>query len=351
MLRAHHRDLVVPGVLGDCAEEIDADGRLDAVTALARVADSLMIDVLFPPVPADDEVERAARHRALVALREAARDARAGAARDGAARGSPPPASAAQLLTRAADAAEGAPAPGALGPGQYLYVARTAMEPKKITRGGETFTVFIRYLDEDWTARDGSGRSRHQPIPPTFPTREDRAAWKRAGSPSARKMLGNYLPIVGSTDVRDKGRPGRAFPARSTFGMSYRAVRALPTDPALLEAKLLARLRPGRNFRPKSSELMTRVQLLERVGQLLAGTPLDAAQRAALCRKGTAVKLAGTIALDGSVRPEYEGIRVHRGTVIVFDPGTGALLGTRHTLNDDVDQGAVDTTQVRDALK
>ena len=284
---------------------------------------------------------------------------------------SPPPASAAQLLTRAADAAEGAPAPGALGPGRYLYVARTAMEPKEITRGGETFTVFIRYLDEDWTARDGSGRSRHQPIPPTFPTREDRAAWKRAGSPSARKMIGNYLPIVGSTDVRDQGRPGRAFPARSTFGMSYRAVRALPTDPALLEAKLRARLRPGRNFTPESSELMTRMQLLERVGQLLAGTPLDAAQRAALFRvaagiegvkvsedaldqlgrKGTAVKLEGTIALDGSVRPEYEGIRVHRGTVIVFDPGTGALLGTRHTLNDDVDQGAVYTTQVRDALK
>ena len=37
-----------------------------------------MIDLLFPPVPADDEVERAARDRALVALREAARDARAG---------------------------------------------------------------------------------------------------------------------------------------------------------------------------------------------------------------------------------------------------------------------------------
>ena len=53
-----------------------------------------MIDVLFPPVPADDEVERAARDRALVALREAARrggreSGRAsgadGAARDGAA--------------------------------------------------------------------------------------------------------------------------------------------------------------------------------------------------------------------------------------------------------------------------
>ena len=116
---------------------------------------------------------------------------------------------------------------------------------------------------------------------------------------------------------------------------------------------------------------MTRMQLLERVGQLLAGTPLDAAQRAALFRvaagiegvtvsedaldqlgrKGTAVKLEGTIALDGGVRPEYEGIRVRRGAVIVFDPATGALLGTRHTLNDDVDQGAVYTTQVRDALK
>ena len=165
---------------------------------------------------------------------------------------SPPPASAAQLLTRAADAAEGAPAPGALGPGQYLYVARTAMEPKEITRGGETFTVFIRYLDEDWTARDGSGRSRHQPIPPTFPTREDRAAWKRAGSPSARTMVGNYLPIVGSTDVRDKGRPGRAFPARSTFGMSYRAVRALPTDPVLLEAKLRARLQAREELHAQS---------------------------------------------------------------------------------------------------
>ena len=31
----------MPGVLGERAEEIDADARLDAVTALARVADAL----------------------------------------------------------------------------------------------------------------------------------------------------------------------------------------------------------------------------------------------------------------------------------------------------------------------
>ncbi|MBE2319201.1 hypothetical protein DVA67_024710 [Solirubrobacter sp. CPCC 204708] len=194
-----------------------------------------MIETLFPPVPADDEVERAAREKGLAALREAAADearrSRAGTASGAAASGprrrgvrrrswlvlpavaavaagvfaltsgvdegrvSPPPASAAQLLSRAADAAATAPAPGAIGPGEHFYVRRTAMEPKTIERGGERFTVFIRSVDEDWTAR----RVRAQPAPA-----------RGAGVPGAARP-GRV------------GASGRAEPARDD--------RQLPADP------------------------------------------------------------------------------------------------------------------------
>ena len=325
-----------------------------------------MIDQLFPPVVGDDEFERAARARALAALRDAvasragerggaARDEVAGSeaprrepvgraaarprarkSRDGGSprkrssqegfRGHPPatlprdatrrtasprwllaPAalaiaagavialssgvddgqiaptpSAAALLTRAADAARTAPAPGALAPGEYLYVRRTAMEPKRITRGGERFTVFIRYVQEDWTARDGSGRSRARPAKPSFPSVRDKAAYERAGSPSNRTMVGNYLPILDGTDVTSPARPRRAFPARSTFAMSYRQVRALSANPVALEQRLRAETGSLREIDAASRDAMARLRLLERIGGLLAGAPLDAAQRAAL---------------------------------------------------------------------
>jgi hypothetical protein len=144
-------------------------------------------------------------------------------------------------------------------------------------------------------------------------------------------------------------------------------VRALPTDPQALRAMLLPK--PRKEFAAKSQPLVQRLQLLEWIGRLLSGAPLDAAQRAALFRvaadlpgvkvshdaldrlgrKGTAVKLEGRVEFDPS-QPPYQPLAHHRSVVLVFDPATGALLGTRSTLNDQ-DYGAVYSASVRPSMR
>jgi hypothetical protein len=338
------------------------------------------LTLLLPEVPEGDRAEREARRRALARLRaEIAAEERpppfrrrrrpvllaaAGVAAAAAAtlvavtsgldegRVAPADSSAAAVLRRAAAAAERAPAPGALPAGQYLYVRRTVMEPRVIRRHGERFTVFIRYVNEDWTARDGSGRSRAAPAPPVFPTSADRAAWRRAGAPSTRTMVGNYLPILEGTDHRASANPRHAFPARTGWeGLSYAEIRALPTDPRLLERLLRREIGSAREFTPETRDGVARTRLLERIGRLLGGAPLDSAQRAALLRvaaaqsgvrvsrdvvdrlgrAGTAVRLDVRADFDPT-RPPYRRLPTRRSTTLVVEPSTGALLGTRSTL-------------------
>jgi hypothetical protein len=263
-----------------------------------------------------------------------------------------PAASAAAILRQTAQAAERAPAPGALDPGRYLYVRRTAVEPRVIQRDGDRFTVFIRYVEEDWTARDGSGRSRETPAAPAFPTAADRAAWQRAGSPSNREMVGNYLPILQGTDLQAPANPRHAFPARAgNAGLSYAAARALPTDPRRLEALLRRQIGSVDEFTPQTRDGVATVRLLEWSGRLLGGAPLDSGQRAALLRvvaaqpgvriahdavdrlgrRGTAVRLDVPAEFDPS-RPPYRAIPTRRSTTLIVDAHAGTLLGTRTTL-------------------
>jgi hypothetical protein len=344
------------------------------------MTDADALPLLLPDAPEGDRVERMARQRALTRLRaEIAAEkppppprrrrrpillAAAGVAAAAAAtlvavtsgldegRVVPADSSAAAVLRRAAASAEHAPAPGALPPGRYLYVRRTVMEPRVIRRHGERFTVFIRYVNEDWTARDGSGRNRATPAPPTFPTSADRAAWRRAGAPSTRAMVGNYLPILEGTDFRVAANPRRAFPARAGWaGRSYAEIRALPSDPHRLERLLRRQIPSTREFTPQTRDAVARTHLLEWIGELLGGAPLDPAQRAALLRvaaaqpgvrvsrdsidrlgrAGTAVRLDVQVAFDPS-RPPYRRLPTRRSTTLLVQPSTGALLGTRSTL-------------------
>jgi len=341
---------------------------------------------LLPDVPPDDDVARTARERTLTALRAqieaeaevgtqstrprprprrrrravvflaaaiAATAAIVVAIGSGIDEGRVAPAesSAAVVLRAAAAAAERAPGTGALRPGQYLYVRRTAMEPRVISRGGERFTIFVRYIDEDWTARDGTGRHRSTPASPGFPTPADRAAWRRAGSPSTREMVGNYLPIVEGTDFRARPNPRHVFPARAGgLGLTYAQVRALPSDPARLGRLLRRQVGSLREYAPLSRERVARTRVLEWIGRLLSGAPVSPDQRAALLRvaaaqpgvrisrdavdrlgrSGTAVRLEVRVEMNPA-RPPY---RVHphtRSTTLVVAPQTGELLGTRAT--------------------
>jgi hypothetical protein len=84
-----------------------------------------------------------------------------------------------------------------LPPGRYFYARRVAAEPRVIHRNGQRFTVFIRYIEEDWTTRDGSGRSRETPAPRrsrppltaprgSAPARRAHGRWSAITSPSWR---------------------------------------------------------------------------------------------------------------------------------------------------------------------
>ena len=70
-----------------------------------------------------------------------------------------------------------------------------------------------------------------------------------------------------------------------------------------------------------------------------------------LGRRGTAVRLQARIELNAA-RPPYRKLPTTRAVSLVFDPATGALLGTRFTLADAGgrtvgDYGAVYTAEVR----
>jgi hypothetical protein len=258
-----------------------------------------------------------------------------------------------------------------LPPGRYFYARRVAAEPRVIHRNGQRFTVFIRYIEEDWTTRDGSGRSRETPAPPAFPTPADRAAWQRAGAPSSRAMVGNYLPILEGTDLTARANRRHAFPARSGgAGLSYREIRSLPTAPDELAELLRRTIGSAREFTPQTRAGVIRVRMLEWIGRLLGGAPLDVPQRAALLRlaaaqrgvrvshdavdrlgrSGTAVRLDVAAVLDPS-RPPHRRITSRHSTTLIVGPRTGALLGTRVTLTTgagDVvaDSGAVYRTAI-----
>jgi hypothetical protein len=314
------------------------------------------LTLLFPAVPEADELERAARERALAALREATareevapRPARlrrrrrwllvpvAAAAAAAAAiiaftsgldEGELAPVnSAAAILHRAADAAERSPAAGGLTPGQYLYVRRTTAEQKTVTRRGRTFRVLIRHRLEDWTARDGSGRSRQRPAALAFPTNADRAAWMRAGSPSASELAGD-ADLQRDDRMRPPDRE-HAFPFWvASNAVSYRAVRALPTDPAQLERSLRAESRtPG-------TDGIAALRLFERIAGLLAGAPLEPAQRSALYRvtatlPGVHVSNDTLVAHGTAVSAEADVQGSHYTVTMVFSLTTGRLLATR----------------------
>jgi hypothetical protein len=175
---------------------------------------------------------------------------------------------------------------------------------------------------------------------------------------------------VAATDHNRPARPRKAFPARSSFALSYAEVRALPADRAALEQRLRADTGSLRGFTGSTRDAIIRLRLLELVGHLLAGAPLDADQRAALFevaagipgvavspgaldrlgRRGTAVRLEERLKLKTGDGPQ----RSTRAVSIVFDPASGALLGTRFTLSDAAgrvvsDLGAVYSTEVRRA--
>ncbi len=211
----------------------------------------------------------------------------------------PAPATAAAALTDLSRKAAAAPAQT----GRFAYQKTLSyvshMRPKAGGKG--TFVVVLPHEGEQWIADDGTGVVRNliHDDQPTFPTPEDKADYEAAPA----------------------GPPYRDAPFAvqdmTVAGMPATEVRALPTDPAQLRARV-----EGGD-----------VTLTAMVGQLLGSalTPPD-------------VKVALFAVLKqlpgATLRPDVTDPQGRTGvgvefdtpawkTLFLFDKDTGALLGTR----------------------
>jgi hypothetical protein len=212
----------------------------------------------------------------------------------------PAAASAATVLADLGKKVAAAPAAS----GRYAYERRLSyvshMRPRPSGKG--TFVVVLPHEDEQWVTDDGSAIVRNviHEDQPTFPTPEDKADYDAAGT--------NRPPL--------DSRP-HTIDAITVAGLSAAQVRALPTDPAALRARI------------EGGE----VTLTGMVGQLLATALTPPEVKVALFEvlKG----LPGATLVPRVTDPQGRtGVGVQFDTpawktLFLFDPKTGALLGTR----------------------
>jgi hypothetical protein len=252
-----------------------------------------------------------------------------------------------KVLTTAAAAAARTPEP-ALGPGKYWYVReRGTMVGGNEDQFGTPRNFYFRtpYDNETWWAPDGVLRTRQSLGRPRFLSPADRDVWVANGRPE--------LPGP-SVHVDDEG-PGISDRSDGWLPMTYEQIVELPTDPAQLRDVLSERLYAGQPVAscpvplgPDGRCPHRPVTDLDRYGAivfLLTNYPLPAQLRSALYQAltrldgieltGEVTDLAGRRGVGVTLGPTEEEL-VPRRTVLIFDPATGRLLGTRSVLAADV---------------
>jgi hypothetical protein len=246
-----------------------------------------------------------------------------------------PPASAAEVLKRAA-AAQAAPA-RPLRPGEFWYV-RSRTQWLSSTNIGGGMSYVAPTIREDWIAIDGYRGFRSRPAgPPRFLGPRDRARWVAAGKPEL------FVSNDGRM-FRDRPEPGSQMAMRPFYDgsehVSYQQLLDLPRDPKELHARLRATAvacECGPSVRRETFVI---------VGDLLRDTPIPGELRAALLRaaalipgierveriRDAAGRMGTGVALDSG----------GRRSVLIFDRESHQLLGESDFVlrrNDYVDAG------------
>jgi hypothetical protein len=252
-----------------------------------------------------------------------------------------------KVLTTAAAAAARAPEP-AFGPGKYWYVReRGARVGTNFDQVGSPKSFYFRtpYDNETWWALDGESRTREALGRPRFLGPAERDVWVANGRP---KLPGP------SVRVNDE-RPGTSDRSDGWLPMTYEQIVELPTDLAQLRDVLSERLYAGQPNASCSTPLgpdgrcpHRPVTDLDRYGAivfLLTSYPLPAQLRSALYQAltrldgieltGEVTDLAGRRGVGVTIGPADDE-KLPRRTVLIFDPATGRLLGTREVLAADV---------------
>ncbi|NVI86935.1 CU044_5270 family protein [Actinomadura sp. BRA 177] len=198
-------------------------------------------------------------------------------------------------------------------------------------------------------------------------TEQDEAAWKRAGSPAKFRVWSNdhYSTYTRKTTEWRVDDPDPAGGGRWLDGKTAHQLQDLPTDPQALAAMFfkpaLSPMSPEkraalreRGVKPRTPPPMTPRDKVLRVEDLMMEAPLSPAVRAGLMRALAAqpgVRAIGSVvdelgrrgvalaADNGTARVggEYGAPAGEQGDFdsreeIIFDPGTGGLLGSRTVL-------------------
>ena len=251
-----------------------------------------------------------------------------------------------KVLTTAAAAAARAPEP-ALGPGKYWYVRErgTRVGGNEDQFGtSKSFHFRTPYDNETWWAPDGESRTRQSFGRPRFLSSADRDVWIANGRP---ELPGPIVHV-------DKESPSTSDRSDGWVPMTYEQIVELPTDLAQLSDVLSERLHAGQPngscptpLGPDGRCPHRPVTDLDRYGAivfLLTNYPLPAQLRSALYQAltrldgieltGEVTDLAGRRGVGVTIGPTEE--KLPRRTVLIFDPATGRLLGTRSVLAADV---------------
>jgi hypothetical protein len=236
--------------------------------------------------------------------------------------GSPSPASAAQVLKRAA-AAQTTPA-RPLRHGEFWYVRIRASWLTTTEVDGQPIGYNAPEIREDWIAIDGYRGFRSRSAGPVrFVGPRDRARWVAAGRPDlfthddSGRMF-RHRPDAGSEAARKPFYDG-------SKQVSYRELLALPRDPGALHARLRAIADScdcGQSLEQETFVI---------VGDLMRDTPIPGDLRAALLR--AAAHIPGIERIDRvrdvagrmgtGVAIDSQGTR----SALIFDPRSYELLG------------------------
>ncbi|HTT93076.1 MAG TPA: hypothetical protein VMF55_00240 [Solirubrobacterales bacterium] len=274
------------------------------------------------------------------------------------------PASAAEILHEAADAATAAGAPAALipGPGQFYYRKEARLnvtgwtspvpgphaDAPVETSGGtsdgpDDYNAIVPTTVTMWTATDGSGRVREEIGPLRFWSQAEEARWKKAGSPLPPPFNPEYQQLYKSAfrNATELGPEALDYKLDG-FGSSFHFpdTSKLPTDPKALRQAVEANAIEVGGFNllyPKATHLDVEQTAAELLNVLFEGTPTPRLQAAifdalaelpgievtattdSLGREGDAIAFGP----EDGVRREY-----------LFDPATSTLLAERGVLVD-----------------
>ncbi len=272
------------------------------------------------------------------------------------------PASAAEVLHRAAAAASEMPATSVPGPGQFLFRKEQQLEIEAwrhplppegadvpvagsgaTMSGPDAFNALIPRTIESWTGQNGGGRSREVAGTPRFWSSAEEAHWKAAGSPLPPPFDAEYQQRY-RTAFRGALELGPRVVDMETRGwgnFNFPDTSRLPSEPKALRHAVEGNEIEVVGFNlmyGKARHLDTEQTMEELINVLLEGEPTPALQAAifdALAElPGMSVDAEAT---DGLGRHgDAIQLRVRKGVreEYIFNPTSGEVLASRGVLVD-----------------